>query len=446
MTAGMGARGAGVVSRICAALLSLPIWAACSPLSHPTIARVSPAPRIITVDQAVASFSTPLSAIHGMVWSPDGHLLAALSGFPTDAGREAGVAVFDPFRGTLLAAFPSQKGGPTVTAFSGDGSLFAAASTEVNVWRTSDWRHVTTIALPNTNPLQVSAIAVGLAFGDRPNDLFVLYNRTQKICGLAAGVSVKICVPRRQAQRLESGLAGYNVVSSSIKFSVFVKNGVEYTSDVGSPINLASSSLMYSAETKQLIYPRTEYHRCNPAYRDTSRAYPTYADFRNASNGSLSAKIDNIQVEQVSANAISLDGNVFATSTQTGSSKSGGCVSIKDDDPIRIWSAKDRKLLLAIPEAAFLSDGEPRHLSLDSDGGLLAECSDRSDQGWAVSGVVNVWATSTGAQVARFQIPLGGPSAWLTACAIDPTGRYVAAGAGSKIFALRVPPRSGSKP
>lgn len=140
--------------------------------------------------------------------------------------------------------------------------------------------------------------------------------------------------------------------------------------------------------------------------------------------------IDNIQVDRATARAVSKDGDLIATATDTGEIQQSlnlathKSTELDNRDPIRIWNARTGALGRALPAHAHVWA-----LAFSADGHYLFESETKSP--WAT--LLRVWDVTTG-DMAQTIAPNGD----LMDMAVSPDGSELAAvGSGLAIFSCK---------
>jgi WD40 repeat protein len=195
--------------------------------------------------------------------------------------------------------------------------------------------------------------------------------------------------------------------------------------DIGDKVHASifSGNLVFTPDGKSLLSPRYEFLTASETKRrGEAFHYSVYLDTLDARTGKVTRTIPSVHVQRITAQAVSADGKLIATGTNTLGKEStlnettGGWDYINNQDPIRIWSAETGKIQKELGPLR----GAVSALSFSHDGSLLASCQTdltNKETLW-------LWDVASGQLIERVKTP---NSAYeFFDCAFSPSGRRLA--------------------
>jgi WD40 repeat protein len=272
---------------------------------------------------------TVYKLITAVAWSPDGKSIAT-------AGGTTEVTIWDST--SLLVKHQLDQGsrghGKDHITFSPDSRYLASGLSTVNVWNVADGTLRTKLFAPHVTPDRPQAIDIeGLRFGPDGSMLVVAYAGDKKI------------------------VIAYHTADGKIAWTY------EPQRTIGLP--LLTTPLVFTPDGKRVILGTGEHGGPDVNLRRLSRVL-----ILDAESGKSLRSIDNIHMDHPTALALSQDGKLVATGTETGAMtqttnlKTHQLVTFDNQDPVRIWNTETGELVRELPvhtrvwSLAFSRDGK----------------------------------------------------------------------------------------
>jgi len=340
------------------------------------------------IESPVISTSSTLpesKEVSEAAWSPDGKYVAA--GFN---GLTMGVWNTATHRRVRTLRIDNAGGDFGAIAYSPDGRYLAAGQSVISLWNAKTGAWVRNITAPFIDPTRPQPIGVhSLAFSPDGKTLAALYSVSLTVGG-----------------HIDSDIVFYRVDTGKLRDSVRTKDFV-------------TTSIYFTPDGKYLVDGGVHTVRERNAVGKFGKVrYKTYVDIRDAASGKRVRRISHIHTMAPTALALSADGKMIATGTDTGDKESvlnditHTWQHIDNRDPIRIWDFASGRLLKELfggKTASIIS------LAFSPNGKYLAACQwDKHHRS------IWIWHVASGRVAAKVETPKydGTP----LSCAFSPGG------------------------
>lgn len=281
----------------------------------------------------------PIEAAVSMAWRPDGKELAI------GTYRDDIVYVVSPQQRKVVRKVEvSSPGGPNRVAYSPDGRVLAGGSADIELWDAHSGEKLRNIRGPFVPEKQPHPVELtGLAFSPDSRLLAAVYVREKAALGIAV----------------------YRASDGELVWSIEPEQGT------------TPAGILFSRDGKFLITSQSIGRRFprNADGFETDIDKYSVIDVYEVESGKLFRSIDRAHTLRLEAMALSRDGTVLATSSNTGDSDGrqigrGVFKNIQNKDPIRLWDWGARRL---IGELSAFPYG-PSGMGFSGDGRFLASC------------------------------------------------------------------------
>ena len=324
-----------------------------------------------------------------MAWSPDGKHVAV-------TGRTPEISVWDiETRQLVMSLRKPRKGGHSSIAYSPDGRYLASGASVISIWDARTGALLRDIVAPYIDMTRPQPIGVqSISFSSDGGTVAVTYS--------SIGRGFAICLFESENGKLIRSIESEGLTNTGVVFS---QNGKR----------LLGTRYYFSGE------------------RDPSGVPVTYLDENteigvwDALSGQKISEIKNVHVRAPWAFAASPDNGILATGSWTGAiqstrnMKTGEFHTVKNNDPIRLWDAKNGHLLRELAVSSRVNS-----LAFSPDGNLLISCQ-RADP--AMQDPIWLWRVSTGKLIQKIKFPKN-PHNDTPTCGFSPDGTRLAAAIG----------------
>ncbi|HCA27097.1 MAG TPA: hypothetical protein DEP05_05575 [Betaproteobacteria bacterium] len=291
-------------------------------------------------------------------------------------------------------------------AFSPDGRYLAAGQSVISLWNAKTGARVRDIVGPLIDPSRPQPIGVhSLAFSPDSKTLAVLY--------IDLG-------PPNVVDSLHVNIVSYRADTGKLRYSTQAKD-------------LITTPIYFTPGGKYLVDGGVDSVReRDVAGKPTgNERYKTYVDIRDAATGKLVRRIDSIHTMAPTALALSADGKMIATGTDTGvkvwtlNDITHKWQYLENRDPIRIWDFASGRLLKTLPVGS-----KVRSLAFSPNGKYLAACQwDRDHR------PIWIWDVASGQVAAKVEIPKYADTP--LSCVFNPDGSQLAAASSWGLFLVK---------
>ena len=334
-------------------------------------------------------------------WHPGGHSFAII-------GNALQIIVFDAADMGRQKKLDIKRSGSTqgAIAYSPDGKYLAAGNGIISLWDAKTYEWLRDIEGPFASGHRGAQGVTSLAFSPDSRIIALAY-QGYKISNYPNNTNI----------------TAYSVDSGKSIFSI----------DMASRGRI-SSNLAFTPDGKYLIVGRTNLVTYDQQMLTGERfQYFTYIDFLDAKTGAFVKSITPVHVMRPTAIAVSPDGRLVATGTQTLTKESNRNPKtdewdfIDNRDPIRLWDAETGKLVKELGPIT----GNVRSIAFSPDGKRLVSCQDDIQRE-----TVALWDVVEGRLLAKQKTPHGTYSS--SGCAISPNGKRIAAPVEKYLYVIDV--------
>jgi WD40 repeat protein len=315
--------------------------------------------------------------ITAVAWSPDGKSIAT-------AGEKLQVTIWDA--ASLSIRHQLEQGdrgcGQDNITFSPDSRYLASGLSIINLWNVADGTLQSSLIAPHITGKPHDVEIVALRFSPDGRMLVVVYGGEKRI------------------------IIAYRVADGKIIWTYEPEPEVEQLHKV---LPRPTTPVVFTPDGKQVIMGTIEFGGSIVSMKKLTRAL-----FLNAQTGKFLRSIDNIHMGLATALAISPDGKLMATGTET-----GVIDKTTNTDPVRIWNTSTGKMVKELPVHSRV-----RSLAFSRDGKYLFGAKSNIDTHLTLA----VWDVASGKMVQEVKQNPGPMS-----LAVSPDGKRLAAACQHKL-------------
>jgi len=391
----------------------------------------------LKIATSTTAISTGYAHVDRLAWSPDGKYFAVIGvkdGRYSSSMQTHTILVYEAATEQLIQTLPVKDSGALWSdlAFSPDGRYLVGGTGILTVWDCKTWHAVRDILGPYARG-RASGGVMSLVFSPDGKRIAVHYEgvlwpETLQPGWSPGGAGI--------AERRKTD----NSITNSDAIMIF---DVETTSRVAL-IKVEPTEKMYDMISGNIIYsPTGEYLLTNHVGKifgpkltidDDPSKYFTFLKFRDPFSGKVHKEIPNIHVMEIRATAISRDGKLVATGTNTLSKKATRNLftdkwfHLNNQDPIRLWDVSSGK---KIREFGPLR-GAVKALAITPDSRVLISC--QTDL--TAKETIWLWDMTSGSLLARVKTPQSAHN--FLGCALSPNGRRIGMPVEDKIYLVDI--------
>lgn len=394
----------------------------------------------------VDTISSGLDSLYRVAWSATDQYFAVLGARGAGDDKHGVILVYETSSRRLIKTLLPDRTGTSFgdLAFSAHDEYLAGGTGVLTLWDTKTWLPVRSIVGPYERGRYASAGVDSIAFSPDGSTLGVLYNsiifpeslRLETLAEIT-GVSRTLAaakedrstyfdkLSRDEVGRPLQAIVGYDVRTAKAIYTFRMFDSTPARS------GRLSANIVYSADGKYLLSSRVEHHVATPTSSDH---YSTFLEYRDPTTGQISKEIRDLHKTELTAIAVSPDGALVATATQTTRTESmlnpytHGWDVINNDDPIRIWRTSTGA---RVAEMGGLR-GIPRALSFTKDGRFLLS----SQTDISAKETLWCWDVQTGQTLQRADTPNSGTEVFSLAVSHD--GSFAIQPVANLIYMYRI--------